>query len=121
MEPEPENNVFVNRYREWIGPLEHHSDPLAQFDDGNIVLIDIFVQDFYHPGCADVIPSFVDPIKAAQKRGLAATARANQRSDQTVANIHGHIDQRLELSVPEANLAGGDGELRVAHPKIPLT
>jgi hypothetical protein len=93
-----EHDVFVRKSgRVWT--LEDHADPLAQFDERYIRVINIFAEDFDFAFGGDVVVAFVDAIEAAQRRCLAAAARADERSNQAVLEIDRYIDERLEFGV----------------------
>src|SRR5262249_16207658 len=94
----------------------------SQFGERDIGVVDVLAQDLDQTGGGDVTVAFIDAVKTAEEGGLAAAAGADERGDEPVPDVEGHLDQRLELRIPQAKIAGGDAIAdRVAHPKIPFT
>ena len=74
MEAQAEDDVFVHGNRQRVGALEDHADPLAQFDEGHIRVVNVLAEDFDFALGGDVVVALVDAVEAAQQRGLAAAA-----------------------------------------------
>ena len=57
------------------------------------------------PSVRDVAVALVDAVEAAQQRRLAAAARADERGDLAVLDVDADADERLEVAVPELDVA----------------
>ena len=122
MDAQAEDDVLVDRDGQRIGPLEDHADGLAQFDQRDVRVVDVLAEDLDFAGGGDVAVAFVDAVEAAQQGGLAAAGGADERGDDPVLDVGVDVDERLELGVPEVQVARGDAVPgRFAHPKIPFT
>ena len=118
-----EDDIFINGYRERIRSLKNHPDAFAQFDEGNIFVIDILPVEDDFAGGRDVSVAFIDPIKTAQQRRFSATARPNERRDFAVVDVDGDIFKCLEFAIPKADVPGLDAmsAFLTHQPKIPFT
>ena len=108
MDAQAEDHVFIDRNGQRIGALEHHADRFAQFDQRNVRVVDVLAQDLDFAGGGDVAVALVDAVEAAQQGGLAAAGRPDERGDEAVLDVDGDVDQRLELAVPQVQVAGRD-------------
>src|SRR5438552_16686890 len=102
MQPQAENDIFINGNRKGIRPLENHANSFAQFDQRNVRIIDILAENFDLTGRADVIIALVDPVEASQQRRFSAAARPDERSDNAMSDLEVDLEQCLTLPVPEA-------------------
>src|SRR5688572_938406 len=112
MKAQSKHHVFVHGDRERIGPLKDHANALAQLDQRNIRIIDVFAVDFGFAGGFDIVIAFVDAIKAAQESGFPAAAGADERGNNTLLDIYRNINERLEFPVPKAEVFRRDAVWR---------
>ena len=110
VDAQAEDHVLIDRDGQRVGPLEDHADGLAQFDQRDVRVVDVLAQNPDLARGGDVAVALVDAVEAAQQRGLAAAGRADERGDEAVLDVHGDVDQRLELAVPEVQVAGRDAD-----------
>ncbi len=90
-----DGDVVVDGLRERVGLLEHHADAPPDLDGlhpGAVERLPIEVQAALDPGSRDEI---VEPVKAAQERGLAAAGRADQGGDLPLGDGHADVAQGL--------------------------
>ena len=87
-----------------IGPLKHHADAAA---DLRYVLVEnvLAVQRDLALD-AGIAQRLVDPVQIAQKGGLAAARRPDQRRDLVCREFQRNVVQRLESSVVEIHIRG---------------
>src|SRR5689334_8249323 len=100
MDTQPKDDVFINRDGQGIRPLENHADGLPQLNQRHIRVIDVLAQDVDFALRGDVFVTFIDPVKAAQKSGLAAPAGTDQGGYQPLADVDTHVDERLKVAIP---------------------
>ena len=65
VKPQAEDHVFANRDGQRIGPLEDHAHSFAQFNQRDVGVVNVFVEDFDFPFGGDVVVAFVHPVEAA--------------------------------------------------------
>ena len=97
-------HVVVDAHRERIGLLKDHAHALAQMVHVDLS-IDIFAVHADVALDAAALHQIVHPVQAAQKRGLAAAARADQRRDLILRNIQIDILERVEAAVMQVHAA----------------
>src|SRR5262249_41941252 len=102
-------------------------------DEGNVWVVDVFAMQFDFARGRNVAVALVDPIETAQQRGFAATTRPDEGCDLAVLDVDTHVNEGLELGVPQAEVAWGDAVANAresrrsraggqfVHPKIPFT
>ena len=99
-------DVVADGHGERIGVLEHHAHPHAQ-------LVGVAAED--------VAPRHLDgafgahggnevahAVEGAQQRGLAATGRPYERGGAVFRDVERHPLERLEIAVPQVEIADGD-------------
>jgi len=106
-----EKDILPYGDRQGIGPLENHSNLFANLYHFHIRTEDIFSHHIDVTGNPYIIETFVDAINGAQEGTLAATGRADHRSDHALFDIQINIKQCLEGSIPEVQLPGTDGQV----------
>src|ERR1019366_2969397 len=81
IETEAVDNVVVDAHREWRGALEEHANSPAQTRDVDSRVIHILIahHDFALEG--ERGDQVVDPVEAAEQRGLAASGGTDDRRD----------------------------------------
>ena len=108
VQSDAEQHVIVDRDWQRVGTLKHHPDTLAQLRQGDILVVDVAAKDADLAGRPHVFVSLVDAIETTQQGRLAATGRSDQRGDHPRFDVDHDVLERLEVPVPEIQIAGLD-------------
>ena len=104
MHLEAEGDVFKHREREGVRPLKDHADFLPERQQIRGGGKDLLAVDPDLPNGSDSVDQVVHSIEHPQQRALAAAARADQGGHLFFGNPQVDVDQRLEVSIVEAQV-----------------
>ena len=112
-------HILVDGFRERVGFLEDHPDFLPERDHISPRCMDILIIKRDLPGDLHVIDQVVQPVEAAQQRGLAAARGADQGGHLVLRDLHRYGLERMLLMIPEIEIVcGNDGGFRHIIPVI---
>src|SRR6185312_1942259 len=95
----PIGDVFEKRLRKWIRALEHHTNAPPDFGYIHVENVLAVERNFtFEPRVAE---SLVDPVQIAQKGGLTAARRPDERRDFVSGELEVDVMQRMKLAVVE--------------------
>ncbi|QTK79743.1 hypothetical protein AT6N2_C2084 [Agrobacterium tumefaciens] len=99
VDPRAVGNVFVDRLREGVRLLEHHTDAGAQFHHIDRLVIDIVGIERDLAGDAATVDRVVHTVQGAQERGFAAARGADQRGHGVFPDVEVHVVKRALFAV----------------------
>src|ERR1017187_2333747 len=85
IDTQPIGHVVVDRFREWIGPLENHAHPPPETDYIHLQNVLAVEKDF--PDHSRIADRLVHPVQRPQERGLAAAGWTDQCRDAVFGNL----------------------------------
>ncbi len=111
IDAEAVGNVVIDRFRERIGALENHTDAAAKVDD--IERVNLLAIEKNFADDARVANRFVHAIERAQECGLAATGRADERSDFVLGNLKTQSEDGLLRTIKKVQVGDLETQRRL--------
>ena len=105
----PVEDVLADAHRERVGVLEDHAHVDAQ--GVGVHLEDVLAAKLDRALGAHGLHEVAHAVEGAQQRGLAAAGGADEGRGAVLGNLQVDALERLEVTVPEVEVAHGDGRL----------
>ena len=106
-------DIVIDRFRERIRLLEHHSDSGPKQHRIDLRIIYVGPVDFDPPRHAADIDRIVHPVDTAQECRFAATRGSDKSHDLPSRNIDRYVEKRLLFTVEDRDFRRGDLFLQV--------
>jgi hypothetical protein len=111
--------IIVYAHREDVGFLEDHADLFAEGNDVGLLIVDRFaVEDDVplHTAAGDQV---VHAVEDAEKGGLAAAGRSDDRRDRARRDVERDVSQSVEIAVIQVDrLCLQLGFIHSGHPSV---